>query len=61
MNLSRLAAALCGLAILAAPAFAAEPFVLNDGDRVVLVGGTLIEREQRVRLLGGGVDQSQSR
>ena len=27
--------------------FAAEPLVLDDGDRVVLVGNTLIEREQR--------------
>jgi lysophospholipase L1-like esterase len=26
---------------------AAEPFVLSDGDRVVLLGSTLIEREQR--------------
>jgi lysophospholipase L1-like esterase len=30
-----------------APARAAEPFSLRDGDRVVLVGSTLIEREQR--------------
>jgi lysophospholipase L1-like esterase len=29
------------------PAGAAEPFELRDGDRVVLVGSTLIEREQR--------------
>ena len=47
MNPSRLAASLCGLAVFAAPVFAAEPFALKDGDRVVLVGGTLIEREQR--------------
>ena len=47
MNLFRLSASLCGLAVVAAPAFAAEPFELKDGDRVVLVGGTLIEREQR--------------
>jgi lysophospholipase L1-like esterase len=30
-----------------APAHAAEPFRLRDGDRVVLLGSTLIEREQR--------------
>src|SRR5438094_4205924 len=37
-----------GLAALAPPAArAAEPFELKDGDRVVLLGGTLIEREQR--------------
>ncbi len=47
MNLLRLSASLCGLAVLAAPAFAAEAFTLKDGDRVVFVGGTLIEREQR--------------
>lgn len=47
MNLFRLSASLCGLAVVAAPAFAAEPFELKDGDRVVLVGGALIEREQR--------------
>jgi lysophospholipase L1-like esterase len=47
VNLFRLSASLCGLAVVAAPAFAAEPFELKDGDRVVLVGGTLIEREQR--------------
>jgi lysophospholipase L1-like esterase len=29
------------------PAPAAEPFELKDGDRVVLLGNTLIEREQR--------------
>jgi lysophospholipase L1-like esterase len=36
-------------AMLLAPAaiHAAEPFELKDGDRVVLVGSTLIEREQR--------------
>ena len=28
-------------------ASAAEPFELKDGDRVVLIGNTLIEREQR--------------
>jgi lysophospholipase L1-like esterase len=33
--------------LLAAPVRAAEPFALKDGDRVVLVGNTLIEREQR--------------
>jgi lysophospholipase L1-like esterase len=47
VNLFRLSASLCGLAVVAAPAFAAEPFELKDGDRVVLVGGTVIEREQR--------------
>jgi lysophospholipase L1-like esterase len=47
VNLLRLSASLCGLAVLAAPAFAAEAFALKDGDRVVFVGGTLIEREQR--------------
>jgi lysophospholipase L1-like esterase len=31
----------------AAPARAAEPFELKEGDRVVLLGNTLIEREQR--------------
>ena len=29
------------------PAFADEPFRFDDGDRVVLLGGTLIEREQK--------------
>lgn len=46
MNLLRLSASLGALALLAAPAFA-EPLELKDGDRVVLVGATLIEREQR--------------
>ena len=46
MKLFRLSAPLWGLALLAAPA-AAEPFELKDGDRVVFVGATLIEREQR--------------
>jgi lysophospholipase L1-like esterase len=36
----------CSLGILA-PTHAAEKFSLRDGDRVVLVGSTLIEREQR--------------
>ncbi|HTU89579.1 MAG TPA: SGNH/GDSL hydrolase family protein, partial [Gemmataceae bacterium] len=36
----------CSLGILA-PAYSAEKFSLRDGDRVVLVGSTLIEREQR--------------
>ena len=35
------------LAIIASTAPAAEPFEFKDGDRVVLIGGTLIEREQR--------------
>ena len=47
VKLLPLSASLCGLVVLAAPALAAEPFALKDGDRVVLVGGTLIEREQR--------------
>jgi lysophospholipase L1-like esterase len=47
VNLLRLSASLFGLVVLAAPVFAAEAFALKDGDRVVLVGGTLIEREQR--------------
>src|SRR5262245_53882646 len=40
---------LCILAAIAlAPAVrAAEPFPLRDGDRVVFLGNTLIEREQR--------------
>jgi hypothetical protein len=38
-----LSAALC----LALPAAAAEPLELRDGDRVVLIGSTLIEREQK--------------
>jgi lysophospholipase L1-like esterase len=33
--------------LLPAAALAAEPFKLNDGDRVVWIGNTLIEREQR--------------
>jgi lysophospholipase L1-like esterase len=37
---------LCGL-LLVLPADAAESFALRDGDRVVFVGSTLIEREQR--------------
>jgi lysophospholipase L1-like esterase len=36
----------CGLAV-ADSAWAADAFALADGDRVVLVGSTLIEREQR--------------
>jgi len=35
------------IALLPAPAGAAEPFEFKDGDRVVLLGNTLIEREQR--------------
>jgi lysophospholipase L1-like esterase len=42
----RICAALWGLAALAAPAFA-DGFELKDGDRVVLLGATMIEREQR--------------
>jgi lysophospholipase L1-like esterase len=37
----------CCVLVVLAPARAAEPFALRDGDRVVLVGSTLIEREQR--------------
>jgi lysophospholipase L1-like esterase len=37
--------ALLALATAACQAAAAEPFELRDGDRVVLLGGTLIERE----------------
>ncbi len=43
----RSAAALAGLLFLAGAAGAAETFTLTDGDRVVFVGNTLIEREQR--------------
>jgi lysophospholipase L1-like esterase len=35
------------LPLLAGPARAADPFKLADGDRVALLGNTLIEREQR--------------
>ena len=35
------------LGLVASPVHAAEPFALKDGDRVVLLGNTLIEREQR--------------
>jgi lysophospholipase L1-like esterase len=38
---------LCVNLVLVLPADAAEPFALRDGDRVVLIGSTLIEREQR--------------
>ena len=37
----------CSLTLAFAPARAADAFTLRDGDRVVLVGSTLIEREQR--------------
>jgi lysophospholipase L1-like esterase len=37
----------CGLALAASPVRSEEAFALRDGDRVVLVGNTLIEREQR--------------
>ena len=46
MKRFRLSGPLVGLILFAAPA-AAEPFELKDGDRVVFVGATLIEREQR--------------
>jgi lysophospholipase L1-like esterase len=38
---------LCALPLAPATIRAADPFELKDGDRVVLVGSTLIEREQR--------------
>jgi lysophospholipase L1-like esterase len=38
---------MCCSLIAFAPSRAAEPFALRDGDRVVFVGSTLIEREQR--------------
>ena len=34
-------------AVLAGPAAAADPFEFKDGDRVVLLGSTLVEREQQ--------------
>ncbi|HEY7425994.1 MAG TPA: SGNH/GDSL hydrolase family protein [Gemmataceae bacterium] len=37
----------CGLALAAPSVRAEDAFALRDGDRVVLVGNTLIEREQR--------------
>lgn len=40
-----LAAAICWIFAAALPCFAAEPFELKNGDRVVLLGGTFIERE----------------
>jgi lysophospholipase L1-like esterase len=43
----RFVLALLPLVVAAPAARAAEPFALKDGDRVVLVGNTLIEREQR--------------
>jgi lysophospholipase L1-like esterase len=44
----RILTAVCStLLLFAAPARAAHPLALADGDRVVWVGGTLIEREQR--------------
>jgi putative heme-binding domain-containing protein len=39
-------AIVCVLLALSSTALAAEPFELRDGDRVVLVGNTFIEREQ---------------
>ncbi|OWK34879.1 SGNH/GDSL hydrolase family protein [Fimbriiglobus ruber] len=39
--------ALAILASLATPVLAADPFEFKDGDRVVLLGSTLIEREQK--------------
>ena len=41
------AALLCLLGLAAGPARAADAFALRDGDRVVLLGNTLIEREQQ--------------
>jgi lysophospholipase L1-like esterase len=43
----RFVLALLPLAVAAPAVRAAEPFALKDGDRVVFVGNTLIEREQR--------------
>ncbi len=37
----------CGFALAASSVCAADAFALRDGDRVVLIGNTLIEREQR--------------
>src|SRR5262249_3796521 len=39
--------AVLSLCLFALPAPAAEPFELKDGDKVVWLGSTLIEREQR--------------
>jgi lysophospholipase L1-like esterase len=39
--------AIVALLVLVAPLSAAEPFELKDGDKVVWLGSTLIEREQR--------------
>src|SRR6266851_5371299 len=51
-QVKRMKRSLCFFLLLAplvgpSPACAAEPFDLRNGDRVVLVGSTLIEREQR--------------
>src|SRR4051812_22703494 len=43
----RLALGILFFTPLLTPALAAEKFELRQGDRVVLLGGTLIEREQR--------------
>jgi lysophospholipase L1-like esterase len=45
--LSRLTLSLAAALSCAAGLPAAEPFELKDGDRVILIGGTLIEREQK--------------
>ena len=42
--------------LLSPTAVVAAPFELRDGDRVVLIGDTLIEREQALRLPGSGPD-----
>src|SRR5437870_13651933 len=49
MNLNGLvpAAFVSSLLLAAAQPEKSKPFELTDGDRVVLLGGTLIEREQR--------------
>jgi lysophospholipase L1-like esterase len=47
MRLSSIAAAVIVCQMMAVPLPAEEPFRLSDGDRVVLVGSTLIERAQQ--------------
>ena len=47
MILSRFSASVALLVLASTALPAAEPFVFKDGDRVVLLGSTLIEREQK--------------
>ena len=47
MNRWLFASSFCALLSTILPAAAAEPFALKEGDRVVFLGNTLIEREQR--------------